>query len=204
MKVGNIVSDEKLSVSCDFNVVKTMDEIIHGLPTLIIDFEYIKKNYKDYKVMNRRLSNNLYWTFKKTEKRDLHDEDLYHFTRKCYLNYCLNSTYLFLDPTSFTIKKTKKILDKLYSSKNIVTYNKFDSDRGLDMLYIYAENIVFGVDLNYCHSFGIDREKLRNKIQRISAVFLESNTIFIEYKNAMDVLENQEYYIPILYSIRNG
>jgi hypothetical protein len=29
-------------------VVKTMGEVIHGLPTLIIDYNYVEKNYPNF------------------------------------------------------------------------------------------------------------------------------------------------------------
>jgi hypothetical protein len=70
MKVANIVSNNNINVSEEFNVVKSMDEIIHGLPTLIIGFDYVNKNYPDFNILDIELEPNLYWTVKKTERRD--------------------------------------------------------------------------------------------------------------------------------------
>ena len=42
-KIANIVSQNNIDVSELFNVVKTIDEIENGLPTLIIDFDYVNK-----------------------------------------------------------------------------------------------------------------------------------------------------------------
>jgi hypothetical protein len=39
MKFANIVTNTQINVSHDFNVVESMDEIIHGLPTLIVGFD---------------------------------------------------------------------------------------------------------------------------------------------------------------------
>ena len=72
MKVANIVSNNNINVSEEFNVVKSMDEIIHGLPTLIIGFDYVNKNYPDFNILDIELEPNLYWTVKKTERRDKH------------------------------------------------------------------------------------------------------------------------------------
>jgi hypothetical protein len=51
----------------NFNVVKTMGEVIHGLPTLIIDYNYVEKNYPNFDIGTNCLSKDLYWTFKKTK-----------------------------------------------------------------------------------------------------------------------------------------
>jgi hypothetical protein len=66
MKLANIVTTTSISVSKDFNVVKSLDETIQGLPTLIIGWDHVKKNYDNYDISNRVLAPSLYWTFKKT------------------------------------------------------------------------------------------------------------------------------------------
>ncbi len=48
MKIGNIVSSIDVKISNEFNLVKNMDEIIQGLPTLIVGFDYVNKNYPDF------------------------------------------------------------------------------------------------------------------------------------------------------------
>jgi hypothetical protein len=44
-----------------------MGEVIHGLPTLIIDYNYVEKNYPNFDIGTNCLSKDLYWTFKKTK-----------------------------------------------------------------------------------------------------------------------------------------
>ncbi len=62
MKIANIVSTNILNVNKDFNVVKSMDGIIHGLPTLIIGFDYVNEHYPNFDIFNNELEPNLYWT----------------------------------------------------------------------------------------------------------------------------------------------
>ena len=196
MVIANIVSPTKLNVSCDFNVVKSLDEIIQGLPTLIVGWDFIKANYPDYNITNRKLSHNLYWTFKKTEKRELHEEDIYNFVEKSYKLLTNNLEYIFIDPIHFKKKSLIKLIKKLNSS-DIVSY-KHD-----DMIYIYTENYIFGIDLTLIDFIGLNPNKLVEKIKIKSKVFLDKNTIFIEYKNRIENLDNQVKYIPYLYSIEN-
>jgi hypothetical protein len=198
MKIANIVSTTKIDITNDINVVKSLDEITQGLPTLIIGWDYVKKNYPSYDIIERKLDKNLYWTFKKTEKRDLHEEDLYNFLQKTYKDLIKDIDYVFIDPIIMKRKVIKKILNKINKTPDIICYQHDN------MLYIYGDNIIFGVDLTLTDFIGLDQNKLLTKIKNKSKYFLLKNNIFIEYKNKVENLDNQVKYIPYLYSIENG
>ncbi len=197
MKVANIVSNNSINVSEEFNVVKSMDEIIHGLPTLIIGFDYVNKHYPDFNILDIELKPNLYWTVKKTERRDKHAEDLSWFINKVYNDLTKDIKYIFIDPLQYKSKSLLKIIRKLYSIKNLVT---FVND---DMIYIYGDKFIFGVDLKLMSYIGFDKHKIKSKIKSKSPVFLEENEILIEYKNYIEELGYQIKFLPYLYSIRN-
>ncbi len=197
MKIGNIVSTNNLNVSEDFNVVKTMDDIIHGLPTLIIGWDYVDKTYPEYNIMESEIKTDLYWTFKKTEKRDKHDEDIQRFISKTYKNLTKGISYVFIDPLQFNYKKLVKVIRRIKSTKNITFING-------DMVYIYSDKIIFGIDLKLLTYIGFDIDKIKLKIKSSSEVFLDDNKILIEYSKYITALENQVKYIPLLYSIKNG
>lgn len=198
MLIANIVSASNVNVSCDFNVVKSLDQTVQGLPTLIVGWDYIKKNYPDYNIINRKLSDNLFWTFKKTEKRELHEEDIYHFVESSYKNLIKDVTYTFIDPILFSRKSILKFLKALNKAEKIISY-KHDN-----MVYISFQNYIFGVDLTFTEFIGLNTEKLLSKINKKSNIFLDKNPIFIEYKKRIENLENQVKYIPYLYSLENG
>lgn len=198
MLIANIVSATNVNVSCDFNVVKSLDQTVQGLPTLIVGWEYVKKNYPDYNIINRKLDENLFWTFKKTEKRELHEEDIYNFVESSYKNLIKDVTYTFIDPILFTRKSIVKFLKFLNKTKKVISY-KHDN-----MVYISCKKYIFGVDITFTEFIGINTEKLLSKIKNKSYIFLDKNTIFIEYKNRIENLENQVKYIPYLYSLENG
>jgi hypothetical protein len=198
MKLANIVTTVSVNVTKDFNVVKSLDEIIQGLPTLIIGWDYVKKNYSNYDISERTLGPNLYWTFKKTEKRDLHEEDIYNFTRLIYNSLTKDVSYVFIDPIITKKRVIKKILKKIHNTKDISSYQHNS------MVYIYGEKIIFGIDLNLTEFIGLDTNKIISKIKDKSKHFLTENSIFIEYKNRVENLDNQVKYIPYLYSIEHG
>ena len=198
MKIANIVSSNKISVSEEFNVVTSMDEIIHGLPTLIVGFDYVNKHYPDFDILKIELGPNLYWTFKKTERRDKFNEDLSWFINKVYLELTKEIVYIFVDLIQYNNKTLFKIVKKIMSLDSVISlqYN--------DMIYIYGDKFIFGIDLKLVKFVGLDVDKIKNKIISKSSVFLGDNKILIEYKNYIEELGLQMKFIPYLYFIRNG
>ena len=197
MKVANIVSSNNINVSEEFNVVKSMDNIIHGLPTLIVGFDYVNKHYPDFNILDIELGPDLYWTFKKTERRDKHNEDLSWFINKVYDDLTKSITYFFIDPIQYKPKSLWKIIRKLYSIKNLVSFVNGD------MIYIYGDKFIFGVDLKLMSYIGLKKDKIKSKIKSKSLVFLEESDILIEYKNYIEELGYQIKFLPYLYSIKN-
>jgi len=197
MKVANIVSVNNISVSEEFNVVKSMDEIIHGLPTLIVGFDYVNKNYPDFNILDVELEPNLYWTVKKTERRDKHSEDLTWFINKVYSDLTKEIKYIFIDPLQYKPKSIWKIIRKLYSIDKLFTFVNGD------MIYIYGDKFIFGIDLKLMSYIGYEKDKIKSKIKTKSPVFLEESDILIEYKNYINELGYEIKFLPYLYSIRN-
>lgn len=198
MKIANIVTNNKINVSEDFNVVKSMDEIIHGLPTLIVSFTYVNKHYPDFDVMEMHIKDNLYWTCTPTEGRDKFREDVFHFVYMVYKDLFEKVSYVFVDPIQYKPRALVKILKKIYSLENKITYINGK------MIYIYSDNFIFGIDLKLLDYIGMDVEKIKTKIISLSSVFLVHEDIFIEYKHTIEDFDNQYRFIPYLYSIKHG
>jgi hypothetical protein len=195
MIIGNIVSTRKISVSEDFNVVKSLDDVIQGLPTLIVGWDIIKKQYPDYDIINRQLSPDLYWTFRQTERRDIFEEDLLTFQELAYQKLTGSVTYIFVDPLQFGHKKLYKIIRKIYKEKKVVSY--FYGS----MMYIYTSNIIFGLDFKLFTYMQLNVDKILHKIKEVSSSFLIGNEILITYKRHIEKLNNEVKYVPFLYDL---
>lgn len=198
MKVANIVSRDKINVSVDINVVQSMDEIIHGLPTLLVGWDFVKKNYPEYNIIDRKLGPNLYWTFKKTEKREIHEEDIFFFTENAYKHLIHNVQYIFIDPILFKRSKIKKILRKIDGIDKLYAYTHGN------MIYLFGDNLIFGIDIKLIEYIGLNTNKMLNKIKQKCYIFLDKKDIFIEYKSRVEILNDEVKYIPLLYSIEHG
>ena len=196
MKLGNIVTNDKINVPPEFNVVKTIEEIIQGIPTLIIGYDLINKLYPEFDITNISINTNTYWTFKRTERRDKFEEDLFWFMSKVYQDLTKQVKYVFVDPIQYRSRTLYKIIRKIYSIENKIAYIH------LDMVYIYGDKIIFGVDLKLLRYMSVNVDKIIKKIKNTN-VFLDDDKILIEYKKNVGKLEYQVKFIPYLYSITN-
>lgn len=198
MKVANIVTKNKISVSDEFNVVEVMDSIIHGLPTLIVGYDYVDKHYPAFDITNTKLGPDLYWTYKRTEKRDKFEQGLSEFITKVYQDLTKQLNYIFVDPLQQKTQTLWKITRKIAILKDSHTYVHGE------MIYVYGEKLIFGIDLNLMKYMGMDTQKIKDKIKQISSMFLDDKKLFIEYKKNVAGLGTQVKYLPFLYSITNG
>ncbi len=198
MKIANILTTHKIEAPEEFNIVKSETDLIDGIPTLYVGFDYVDKHFPNFDISNRCLGGNKYWSFKRTEKRDDFEETLRWFINKAYHLYVDKAIYLYVDPINYRGKTFRKIIRKILSTKNKITF-LID-----DMAYIYGDDYIFGVNFKVLSFMGVNGDKIKQKIKSISTVFLEGSDILIEYKKSISILNNKLKYIPILYSIRNG
>ena len=78
MYIGNIVSQVDIKADKLFNLIKDINKIEPELPTLIIGWEFVKVIYGDNKpsILEKQISENVYWTFTKKERRVDYEEDI--------------------------------------------------------------------------------------------------------------------------------
>jgi len=196
--IGNIISSNELKVDENFNVVDSMDKAIDGLPTLIIGLDNVRKIETDLNFVDRKLSDNTYWTFNKQERRVLFEEDLFYFIENSYKFIKENIEYIFIDFVLFSDNKIKKVFNRIKESNNNISFlhNK--------MMYIYTNDFIFGIDLRQIEFMGYNVDSFLKKIKNLSKVFLDNDEILIEYKNKLGMLEDEVKYVPLLYSINKN
>ena len=82
--IGRIITNSKTVDTLDYvEVTNNKCDLDFSIPTLIIG----KKNAIDLfgeekiKVLDRKIKENVYWTYGKTEKRNVYEEDLWKFNK---------------------------------------------------------------------------------------------------------------------------
>lgn len=199
MEIANIVCTDVINVGPEFNVVKSVDDIIYtNLPTLIIGYETVVDLYgiDNINVLKRSINKNIFWTFRRTVERKVYEPDLEDFMRHAYKKATENINFVDLDVIQFDRSKLYKIVKKILKLKDPISYKSENN-----VIYIYSGNLIFGVDLNLLNFVGFNAEKAEKKIIEKSKVFLEGSEILIEYNNHLERLNYDYKYVPLLYSI---
>lgn len=182
----------------EFKIYESLEDVEHkDLPTLIVGCEFTKENFGKLNFMDRKVADNIFWTFTKKEMRKYYHNDLEDFVQHSFENSVKKLHYIYFDLIQFEKSKIKKITKKLFSLENVYSFHINN------MVYIYSENCIFGLDLELFSFVGFKPQRIVEKIKSRSTVFLEGNEILIEYKNYMERLENKAKYIPFIYSISN-
>jgi len=200
MEIANIVTEDKINIGPEFNVVSNYDEIIyHNLPTLIIGYDKVLLYHDKANILNRKINKTTFWTVKRFDNRSIYSSDLEDFITFSFNKYFEQINYVDLDIIQFSNKKMYKIVKKILSLNNFITYRTEN-----DVFYMFSNNIIFGIDLNLIKFVGLNVNKIKNKIITKSVVFIEGNEIFIEYNNDLERLNYDLKYIPVLYSLKNN
>jgi hypothetical protein len=191
MIIGNIISSNKEGDLKYINYCTSLDKCFKDIPTLIIGWSNTKKIFGEgnVSILNKSIDKTTFWTFNQKEKKIEYDIDTLTFYKFCFSNMKTRYKYVYVDPIHDSLSNIKKIIKKIKSLKNIKVYQEDD------YIYIYGDNLIFGIDLNIMDFIGIDKYKLKNKIEKITNVLLSKNDIFICYNDLISEFNNDVKYI---------
>ncbi len=193
MIFGNILTEEDININ-NLNKIEDINDINNSLPTIIIGWEKTKIiiGEDNVSILHKKIKNDLYWTFNQKERKVDYELDIENFKDVC-LNEIENKIkYIYVDVLHDTKRKIKKIINKIIGLEYIITYKN-----NKNMLYIFGEGLVFGIDLNMCEFIGIEKNKIIEKVNNISDVTLHQNEIFNICKDL--ITNNREKIIPYIY-----
>ena len=197
MNIGNIVSSSKINED-NFKLFDEIESVDNSLPTLIVGWNKTKEMFGDkVSILNKQISDNLYWTLSTTERRVDYDDDIITFKQECYNNFGSELSYVYIDPIHDKPKKIKKILKKIYSLSESISYF---TDK--NMLYILGENIVFGVNLEVTEFIGISTNSIITRVVNLRNSVLIDNEIFNKCKEFIKKLDNEYKLVP--YVVKYG
>jgi len=197
MNIGNIVSSSKINED-NFKLFDEIESVDNSLPTLIVGWNKTKEIFGDkISILNKKISDNLYWTFLPTERRVDYDDDIIIFKRVCYDNFGSELSYVYIDPIHDKPQKIKKILKKIYSLSESISYF---TDK--NMLYILGENIIFGVNLEITEFIGIKTDRILTRVIGLRNSILIDNEIFNRCKEFIKKLDNNHKLVP--YVVKYG
>lgn len=197
--IGYIVSNVCYNaMDVDFvKVVKTIDEAKFGMPCLIIGLNeaksYCEEHSIKFDILKSHIHDNVYWTFKKTEKGDIFSRDLSAFYEKVTDNIIDKLDYRYVNIVKLKYTSLKKLYNYFFndSKRKIIFIDK-------DMVYLVSSNnIVCGLSLKILDYYLIDRKKIIDKLHTNKANYV----VFSTRKDLYGIrkhFENNVYAIPYI------
>jgi hypothetical protein len=197
MDVGNIITSSKLEED-NFKLCGKLESTNKSLPTLIIGWGKTKEMFgENVSILHKQIDDNLYWTFSQKERLVEYENDIIDFKKLCFNKFGDELHYVYVDIIHGKLSTFKKILSKIYSLEESISYI---TDK--NMLYILGDNIIFGIDLNIIEFIGVPINKVITKIQQLPNSVLIENEIFNKCKEFIKKLDNRYRLVP--YIIKYG
>lgn len=194
--IANILTDKPFKDSELYNIAKTKDELIEGIPTLIVGREFIKSFYPNLDITEWVIERNVtYWTYGNREKRNKFEKKIVEFRKIAMDEFIKSVEYEFVNMMICSKEEKKQFLKTINELREIPIYLKND------MVYIYDENNkkVYGVSLRGIKYIGKDPKAFLSMLHKCKkARFIEiGEELSWETRN---YLRNCQYIIPYLYS----
>jgi len=198
MLIGNVVCERYIKIDKNFNLIKSTNEIVEDLPTLIVGLNNAKSFTDKISYLDRKINTNTFWTFTRLEKRDLFEEDLFYFIKFSYDELLKSAKFKFIDLILSDSDEINKVFNEININDNVITFSYEN------MVYTYVNDMIYGFDLRQVDYIGKSKNIFIDKIKDMSDVFLSDEKILIEYKKELSILNDEIKYVPLIYLLRNN
>ena len=194
--LGYIVSDTKIKNLKGF-VEQVSDVSLADLtkPTLFVGVENARKNIEGFSILKKKYGDNIFWTYKKTEKRVDFEDDINYFYNNIIYNISCNIKYYYINILNLKYNKIKKLYNILFSREKKYIYISNN------MIYIlYKNNDILGISLNLLEYIKIKKEKILDKLysNKNNVICTDVSQCIKSIKNEIG---NNRYVVPYFMSI---
>ena len=194
MFLGRIVTKSKIE-DIPFFIEITENPGDFSIPTLIIGKKHAIDLFgvENIHVLDKKIQENVYWTFAKNERRVDYEEELKKFVNSIEnkVNHSVN--YYFINIFTEKLSFLKKFIKYIYNNerKSVYVTSKH--------IYIYGGKNVIGLSRGDFEYIGIDSDKVIEKIKSNP-----SNIVFTEYEidqNIVKFAKSSNIIIPYIHYI---
>ena len=192
--LGYIITDRKIANIEGFVMqVKDISEADTTKPILIVGWDNAKANDGYKSILERRLGDGVFWTFKKSEGRSEFEQDLNLFYKYIFNNILSRVKYYYINILLLGYNKLKKLYNIFNSNERKYIYISNN------VLYtMYGEDII-GVSLDILEYCGIKRDKVLSLLSSNpnNKIIDDASRIVIKYRK---YLGNKKYAVPYFMS----
>lgn len=191
--IANILTDKNFKEKGLYNIVSSKKELIDGIPTLVIGWEFTKKLYNNANILDWEISRDVFWTYGNREKRNRYDENINKFKDLALLRFIKSVKYEYKNILLLTEEEKNEIIEIISGDGvNVYIHN--------DMLYVLKDNKnVIGLSLRDIDYIGKDRKKILSKVfrnEKNHIISLTDSELSYDIKNT---LYKYSYVVPYLF-----
>lgn len=194
--IANIITKSRLDVGEYINVTKDITKVDLTIPTLIIGWAMVKEIYPNADILNKQISETVYWTYSNREKRQEYEPDLAKFIKNAFSRLETSIKYTFFNVLTNPLSRNKCLLKYINSPITKIVYI---TDKHI---FIYDSKQVTGVSLSDLEFYGFERERVIDILKRNSYNRLVFSDSFLNFKIKRSIGDNGKI-VPFLYSIKN-
>lgn len=198
--IGRIITKSKNIEPLDFvEVTDDKEKIDKSIPTLIIGKQTAESIYGKDKIhlLDKKIEDNVYWTFGKLEKRTEFENDLETFNNIILKNLLETVNYVYFNIFTMSMSCIKRFIKYLSNDIDKVIY------RFGDHLYVLCNNSVVGISMIDLEYIGIDKNSVIQKIEKNTHNKIINNDYFIS-KNLKNKLNGNKIIVPYLYFLKEN
>lgn len=193
-KLGYVISDNIIKEKNDFvGYVKDISEADPTKPILYIGYKKAKmvEGYKN--ILDKKINDKTFWTFKKTESRSDYEIDLEKFYIYIINNILYNINYYYINIIYIKYNKLKKLYYILfnYTKQKYIYISK-------NMIYFQYKDNTYGISLNLLEYMGINQKKILQRIRsnRSNIIIYDNNEKV--HKILKEIGHDNRYAVPYL------
>lgn len=177
IKVANIITDEPINNIPD---TFTQDEYIDGLPTLYVGWYKVKKLRPEVSILEKEIeSKKIFWTFSKSENREVYEVDLERFLRNASHYYFISKyTYIYIDPIFNDIKLVSDFLQ--FFNEGIQAFYVYKDS----FIYLLSNKTIYGIDLDIVNMIMDEKQLLLDYLKsKCDRYIIDSDNEFLASQN---------------------
>jgi hypothetical protein len=191
--LANILTEKNFPSEGIYNVVNSKNNLIEGIPTLVIGWGFTKLNYPNANILDWEIDKMTYWTFGMREKRQRYEADIKKFKENIFNKLFKMVRYEYIN-----------LLIKDNCIDSLLTILKYTDNLNVyinnDMLYIMCKNtnIIYGYSLRDIEYIGGKKKEV------FTTIYSNKNINLIDSKEdlSLDIkllLKNNQHIVPYLF-----
>lgn len=195
MKPIGIIFSEKIfkKVPPYIQVTDDMSLLDSDLPKLIIGLELSKRHIDNFSIIEKKANDNLYWTFKKTEKRNDYEKDLNNFYKEVIKNISSLTEYKYVNVIAIDKKRLFKIAKILNDVDKIKVFYFLEN-----IFYVLYDNVIYGFSSEIIDYIGINKNRLEKFIKSGRNIYI-MNDYIQEFKGLDEYFKIDNHLKPYFF-----